>query len=229
MLTGLSNPVNIHSHLWGSALFVYFLGTVTGIHPDATWRDMAVFAVFLLSAVFCLSGSAIYHTATCHSLDVRAVSRSNCRNECSFFTRLQVATGCHALDYSGIIVLIVGSFFPSIYYGFWCHPTLQVFYLTTMSVAGLGNNSPSSDHDRKSSNVYFLLPLGASIVVLNPEYAKPTHRTARTVVFIGLGLCAVFPIGHILLTTHGLRELLTELGFGWLVVSGAMYIVGATI
>ncbi|TEB34168.1 HlyIII-domain-containing protein [Coprinellus micaceus] len=176
----LSNPVNIHSHLWGSALFVYFLGTVTGIHPDATWRDMAVFSVFLLSAVFCLSGSAIYHTATCHSLDV--------------------ATGCHALDYSGIIVLIVGSFFPSIYYGFWCHPTLQ-----------------------------YLLPLGASMVVLNPEYAKPTHRTARTVVFIGLGLCAVFPIGHILLTTHGFRELLTELGFGWLVVSGAMYIVGATV
>ena len=67
------------------------------------------------------------------------------------------------------------------------------------------------------------------MIVLNPEYAKPTHRGARTMVFIGLGLCAIAPISHIVLTTHGLNELLTELGFGWLVGSGALYIVGACI
>src|ERR1700735_4598453 len=31
-----------------------------------------------------------------------------------------------------------------------------------------------------------LIYLGAAYIVLNPEYAKPTHRGARTQVFIGL-------------------------------------------
>ncbi|KAF6764313.1 hemolysin-III related-domain-containing protein [Ephemerocybe angulata] len=184
-----NETVNIHSHLWGSVLFVYFIISVTlnGLHPEATWIDTAVVDVFLVSAVFCLSGSAIFHTSTCHSQ--------------------AVATRCHALDYTGIIVLIVGSFFPSIYYGFYCHPHLQVFYLATITIVGFG----------------------ASMIVLTPEYSQPSHRVARTVIFIGLGLCAIVPITHIVLTTHGLHELLTEVGFGWLVASGAMYIIGATI
>lgn len=184
-----NETVNIHTHLWGALLFAYFIlcVLVDGIHPDATWRDTAVCSIFLVSAVFCMTGSATYHTSLCHSK--------------------AVAHQCHGLDYSGIIILIVGSFFPSIYYGFYCHPHLQVFYLAGISLAGFG----------------------ASMVVLSPEYSKPTHRAARTLVFIGLGLCAVIPMTHIILTTHGLHELIIDLGFGWLVGSGAMYIIGATI
>jgi adiponectin receptor len=34
------------------------------------------------------------------------------------------------LDYLGITVLITGSFFPSVYYGFYCFPHLQKVYWT---------------------------------------------------------------------------------------------------
>lgn len=72
-LTSLPNAVNIHTHLWGALLFAYFIlcVLVDGIHPDATWRDTAVCSIFLVSAVFCMTGSATYHTSLCHSKAVR--------------------------------------------------------------------------------------------------------------------------------------------------------------
>jgi adiponectin receptor len=67
---------------------------------------------------------------------------------------------------------------------------------------------------------------GAASIVLNPEYSKPTHRVARTSVFVSLGLCAIAPVAH-LMTTHGFHELMNHMGFGWLVLSGVLYLVGA--
>jgi adiponectin receptor len=72
------------------------------------------------------------------------------------------------------------------------------------------------------------LLIAAAYVVLNPEYAKPTHRGARTRVFILLGLSGVFPVVHIL-ASHGLKKVFMEMGFSWLVASGALYIIGALI
>ena len=51
---------------------------------------------------------------------------------------IQVTSCCHVFDYSGIVVLIVGSFYPSIYYGFFCDSHVQAFYLSTITIAGLG-------------------------------------------------------------------------------------------
>ncbi|TFK34452.1 hemolysin-III related-domain-containing protein [Crucibulum laeve] len=185
-----NETVNIHSHLWGAVLFIYFLvsfyPTYVQPHGSTTWKDVAVFVIFLTSAVFCLGASALYHTSGCHSE--------------------KVATRCHAYDYSGIVVLTVGSFYPCLYYGFFCHAHFQAFYLISMTLAGLG----------------------AAYIVLNPEYGKPSHRGARTAVFIGLGLCAVVPVSH-LIATHGASELLAEMGFGWLLASGALYIIGALL
>lgn len=66
--------VNIHSHMWGAVLFLYFLATFRSTyilpHPSTSWEDSAVFLAFLSSAVFCLSGSALYHTSSCHSEEV---------------------------------------------------------------------------------------------------------------------------------------------------------------
>ncbi|KAJ7512622.1 hemolysin-III related-domain-containing protein [Mycena galericulata] len=184
-----NETVNIHSHLWGAVLFAYFLATFDEMylkqHVATTWADYAVIMVFLSSAIFCLSASAFYHTSTCHSEEV--------------------SSRCHALDYSGIVILTVGSFYPSLYYSFFCQPRLQILYIGSMSVIGLG----------------------AAYIVLDPEYAKPTHRGARTAVFIGLGLSAVGPISHCLIA-DGHRKLL-DLGFGWIVLSGALYILGALL
>ncbi|KAF9530243.1 hemolysin-III related-domain-containing protein [Crepidotus variabilis] len=185
-----NETVNIHTHLWGSVLFAYLLATFyptyVALYEVTTWKDTFVIALFLVSAIACLTASAFYHTVGCHSQEV--------------------STYCHALDYSGIIILIVGSFFPSIYHGFFCDPHTQAFYLTAMALAGLG----------------------ASYFVLNPEYSKPTHRGARTAVFIGLGLCAVVPLTH-MLSIHSLTELVTKMGVNWLIASGALYIGGALL
>ncbi|KAF7984693.1 hypothetical protein HWV62_12984 [Athelia sp. TMB] len=70
--------------------------------------------------------------------------------------------------------------------------------------------------------------LGAAWIVLDPEYGKPTHRGARTKVFIGLGLSAVFPVTH-LFVTHGFSKLIQEMGIGWLITSGGFYIFGALL
>ena len=70
--------------------------------------------------------------------------------------------------------------------------------------------------------------VGATYVVLNPEYAKPTHRGARTGVFIALGLCAIVPAMQLVIR-HGTLKVFSEMGFGWLLSSGTSYIVGALI
>ena len=64
--------------------------------------------------------------------------------------------------------------------------------------------------------------------MLNPEYRKPTHRGARTKVFIFLGLSGIIPTLHGLVT-HGFYTLCYEMGFGWLLASGALYIIGALL
>jgi len=157
------------------------------IHYDSvTFLDWAFFTVFLFSAVFCLSCSAFYHTFSAHSR--------------------KVADQCHVLDYSGIVVLTVGSFYPCIYYGFYCDPHLQITYLIAMTLVGAG----------------------AAYIVLNPEYSKPTHRGARTAVFIALGLSAIVPISHGLIV-HGLTKVRHEMGFGWLLPSAGLYISGALL
>ncbi|CAL1699535.1 unnamed protein product [Somion occarium] len=185
-----NETVNIHSHLLGALIFGYFLLTFPKVYIDqydgTSWIDTAVFAIFLVSAVTCLLFSASYHTFDVHSKEV--------------------STQCHALDYTGIIVLILGSFFPCIYYGFYCDPQHQFIYLSILSIAGAG----------------------AAYIVLNPEYRKPTHRGARTAVFIALGLCGVIPVTHGFIT-HGLYKLCFEMGFVWLLTSAVLYIAGALL
>ncbi|TDL22709.1 HlyIII-domain-containing protein [Rickenella mellea] len=185
-----NETINIHSHFFGALLFTVFLfvnqwKNISG-YDTTTWIDTAVFSLFLSSAIFCLTASSMFHMAHCHSE--------------------KVSTRCHAFDYYGIIVLIVGSFYPAIYYGFFCDTTLQIIYLSLITVAGAG----------------------ASFIVLSPEYSKPTHRGARTKVFIALGLSALLPNTHALLI-HGYQELTHEMGFKWLLGSGALYILGALL
>ncbi|KIY72679.1 HlyIII-domain-containing protein [Cylindrobasidium torrendii FP15055 ss-10] len=185
-----NETVNIHSHLWGAVLFIYLMLTVYSSHiqayPTATWADMFIFQAFLVSAVICLGMSAFFHTSTCHSH--------------------QVAVRCVALDYTGIITLILGSMYGSIYYGFFCHPQYQMVYIGILTCAGLG----------------------ASVVVLQPEYAKASHRGLRTSIFVGLGLTGAIPVAHTLYT-HGFSRLMHDMGAKWLLASAALYLVGASL
>lgn len=39
-------------------------------YRSTTWKDQGVFTVYLASAAFCLTASAVYHACECHSLEV---------------------------------------------------------------------------------------------------------------------------------------------------------------
>ncbi|KAG8984936.1 hypothetical protein FRB90_005043, partial [Tulasnella sp. 427] len=201
---------NIQTHLWGAVFFAFLLivtlSKTMHSHSTVTWHDVAGFVVFLLAAITCLSLSAVFHTASCHSYKVAA---------CTFILEgkgvgalndmvCQVAQSCVMFDYAGILTLIVGSYFPSVYYGFYCYPEYQRLYLATITLAALG----------------------ASYVVLTPAYNTLEYRAIRTSVFAALAFTGLVPITHAV-RLHGLETLRYEMGVNWLLFSGALYAVGA--
>lgn len=110
------------------------------------------------------------------------------------------------LDYVGIVVMIVGSFLPALHYGFYCHPHLQLAY--SIAIASLGAM--------------------AMYVVLAPSYATPAYRPHRTAVFLVLGLSAVIPVAHVV-QIYGYRTITETMGLRFLILSGALYVVGAAL
>jgi len=112
-----NETVNIWSHLLG-ALASCLAGAAAYnlIHPryvTASPADVLVFSCFFLGAVACLGMSATYHAVCNHSHEV--------------------ARWGNKLDYTGIVFLIVGSYVPALWYGFYCHPGLMTAYLTAVS------------------------------------------------------------------------------------------------
>ena len=114
-LTHLHNEsVNIWTHVVGAVLaavaaFILY-GNVRPRFRMANRDDVMAFSCYFLGAIGCLGMSATYHTISNHS---EAVAKFGNR-----------------LDYMGIVMLIWGSFIPSIYYGFSAEPKLIRLYWT---------------------------------------------------------------------------------------------------
>lgn len=114
-----NETVNIFSHLIPAVGFMV-LGmvlnwTVVPRYDTIERADVYAFACFFAGAAMCLGMSATYHAISNHS---------------PFVARFG-----NKLDYVGIVFLITGSFIPSIYYGFYCHPYLQELYWSMVSAA----------------------------------------------------------------------------------------------
>jgi adiponectin receptor len=116
-----NESVNIYSHLLGAVAF-----SITGLvlykaaasrYESATTSDIYAFGCFFLGAALCLGMSGTYHTISNHSLKVSKFGNK--------------------LDYVGIVFQITGSFIPSVYYGFYCHPQLQELYWTMVCTQAL--------------------------------------------------------------------------------------------
>lgn len=111
---------NIWTHLGGAILFIALaIYTYAGVLPSlsgVTWHDSATLACFFGGALICLSCSGFFHTFCAHSAEV------SCR--------------WNKIDYVGIIFLIVGSFYPAVFYGFYCESKWQAVYLGTMTFLG---------------------------------------------------------------------------------------------
>lgn len=113
-----NESVNIYSHLLGALGFnitgLVLYSVIKSRYESASSSDILAFGCFFAGAALCLGMSATYHAISNHS---HAVAKFG-----------------NKLDYIGIVFLIVGSFIPSIFYGFYCHPHLQEFYWTMASL-----------------------------------------------------------------------------------------------
>lgn len=112
-------------------------------------EEKLVFGTFFAGAITCLGMSFAFHTVHCHS-------------EC-------VGKLFSKLDYCGIAMLIMGSFVPWLYYGFYCDYQPKLIYLSVVVVLGI-----------------------TSIVVsLWERFGEPNYRPLRAGIFMGFGLSGV--------------------------------------
>jgi predicted membrane channel-forming protein YqfA (hemolysin III family) len=109
---------NIYTHLVGALLLpiiadccmaTFSQPRFSGVHG----MDYAMFGIFFLSAECCLILSTTYHLIGSYSHSVEQM-----------WLRM---------DLFGIVIVTTGTFVPSIYYAFPCHPRLQRLYWTIVS------------------------------------------------------------------------------------------------
>jgi adiponectin receptor len=113
-LTHLHNEsVNIWSHLLGAIITVvlstYLYTQIIPRYQNANQQDFIAFGCFFTGAFLCLGMSATFHALLSHSQGH--------------------AKWGNKLDYTGIVLLIVGSYVPALYYSFFCKPLLLRIYL----------------------------------------------------------------------------------------------------
>ncbi|CAH0054348.1 unnamed protein product [Clonostachys solani] len=185
-----NESVNIWSHLIGAILAIstgiYLYQVIHPRYESASSSDIVVFACFFGGAILCLGMSATYHALLCHSEEV--------------------ARWGNKLDYSGIVALIVGSYVPALYYGFFCRPTLMTSYLSLI----------------------VLLGIGCGIVSWVDRFRKPELRVFRASMFVGLGVSGVIPVVHGTII-DGYQALEDRMSISLVIFHGALYIFGAVL
>ncbi|KAG6589821.1 Heptahelical transmembrane protein 1, partial [Cucurbita argyrosperma subsp. sororia] len=112
------------------------------------------FFVFLGGSMFCLLSSSICHLFSCHSHPLNLLLLR--------------------IDYIGIAVMIITSFFPPIYYIFQCDPLWQFVYLAGITIMG----------------IFTILTL------LSPALSASKFRSYRALLFVSMGLFGIVPAIH---------------------------------
>ncbi|RKP13966.1 hemolysin-III channel protein-like protein Izh2 [Piptocephalis cylindrospora] len=181
---------NIYSHLLGAlaylSLGVYTLYQLEPLAHTAEWTDYMVMVCFFAGAVGCLTCSSAFHLLSCHSEGV-----------CKAWNRC---------DHLGIVILIVGSYYPAVYYLFYCSPFLLRFCLTSISILG-----------------------GMTAwACFSPRFQGHEFIWARIAIFIALGTAGIVPIGYSVYL-HGWEHAMTAMQLPYYLAMGLSYISGALI
>ncbi|KAJ3411116.1 hypothetical protein HDV05_002725 [Chytridiales sp. JEL 0842] len=107
-------------------------------------------------------------------------------------------------DYVVFLVFIAGSFVPYVYYGFYCDPKLQRFYITLLTVLG-------------SLTIF---------ITSSARFSTPKYRYLRTSLFVTLGLCGVIPSAHTSII-YGWDYFTKGMSSFYIILGGVFYLVGA--
>lgn len=127
------------------------------------------------------------------------------------------------LDYCGIALLIMGSFVPWLYYGFYCHYEHKLVYLSVVLVLGMLSIIVSL-YDKFSEPNLRPLRAGMTNIWINEchSYNFPLNIVlldCHTGVFASFGLSGIIPAIH-----YGLMEgwfnKISQASLGWLVLMG---------
>ncbi|KAL6535255.1 hypothetical protein OROMI_026629 [Orobanche minor] len=123
--------------------------------PETTRTTWPLF-VLLSGSMFCLLSSTTCHLFCCHSHQLN----------------IKLAQ----MDYIGITVMIIASFFPPIYYVFVCSPHWQIIYLSAITVIGMCT----------------------VLMLLAPAFSIGKYRPLRALLFLAMGLFGLIPLVHAL-------------------------------
>ena len=110
-------------------------------------------------------------------------------------------------DYGGISLLISGSCYPPYYYFFYYSNTFKYFYLTEITVLGIGT---------------FLYSL-------TDDFNKPQKRTLRGIIFLVFGLCTGIPIFHMAFFGNKIKGNGPGIKLINWYLGGVSYVVGALL
>ena len=111
--------------------------------------------IIIISAILCFTFSASFH-----SIGSMSATHHNILNR---------------FDYGGISLLISGSCYPPYYYFFYFSQKIKIFYLSEITIFGVGT---------------FLYSL-------TDDFNKPQRRSLRGTIFLIFGLCTGIPILHL--------------------------------
>ncbi|KAF9992730.1 hypothetical protein BGZ79_002718 [Entomortierella chlamydospora] len=99
-----------------------------------------------------------------------------------------------------------GSFYPAIYYGFYCFQTFQIVYIAMITIIGAA----------------------VVVVVVRPEFRGHEYRWIRSCMFLAMGLSAVFPVLHAVVL-YGIPLAQKAIAFNYMVCMGASYVIGTLL
>jgi adiponectin receptor len=180
---------NIWTHLIGALIF---LGLIINyiLKPNDDFvnstNEKFVTITFYVSAFLCLSFSTTFHALAPNSAET-----------CLF---------CGRLDYTGIAILITGSFLPWVFYSFYCEAQTQVVYISSI----------------------FILGTFITLVSITKEFALPKYRVLRGLLFFIFGACGIAPCVHSTIY-HGVEYSFGEGQMQNLILMGALYAVGVAL
>lgn len=182
-----NETMNIYTHLVPAVVLAIFQIAIqikiTQHFPEATLLDRIVIGSNVLAAIITFILSASYHALLSHSWDVA-----------SLWLRI---------DYAGILILIVGSFFSGIYVGFYCLPTPRTFYWTMIVTF---------------SSI-------TATAVLHPKLQHSKYRALKAYAFMATALTGFVPIGHGLYL-YGWQEMWVRSGMPYYFLEGIIYLAG---